>query len=376
MVLPIYIDTAYLHRVKNKIKSLDFVMIGKSILSSLVHSDADMYRGLVTELAQLGHRTVFLECERNHPLSTRDMLRSPYCEVWTYTHTEDLLDHYRSAVQAADVVILGSGVADCDRIAHWIGEEASGLKIFYDTDLARSLYNFEVGGSASDCLSVGAVSIFDLYLSTTGGKALDSLVTEYGCRRARPLYESIDPYFYYRTDVQKSYDLGFIGSYKPERQLTLEQLLIEPANLTPNRKFVLAGADYLPDTTWPDNLVRIDYLPEANLVDFYNRLRATLVVARQDRQLLGFTPSRRLLAAAACGVPILADDWEGLKTFFEPQREIFIVQDTQSILEVMYQIDEQAKKKVGELARERVLAEHTTAKRTRTLLHYWEEMAD
>ncbi len=376
MVLLIYTDSAYLHGVKKKMKTLDFVMIGKSILSSLTYPDADMYRGLVTELAQLGHRTVFLECERDHPLSTRDMLRSPYCEVWTYAGTDDLLDHYRSAVQAADVVMLGSGVADCSRIAQWIGQEAQGLKIFYDTDLAYSLHNLAANGDASDCLNTSVVSLFDLYLSTTGGKALNRIVEQYGCRCAKPLYESIDPYFYYRTDVLKSYDLGFIGSYKPERQAAIEQLLLEPANLTPNRKFVLAGADYPPSTDWPANVVHIDYLPEANMVDFYNRLQATLVIARQDRQAMGFTPSRRLLAAAACGVPILADDWEGLRSFFEPQREIFIVEDTQSILEVMYQTDEREKRRVGELARERVLAEHTTAIRTRTLLHYWEEMAD
>ncbi len=374
MVLLIYTDLTYLHAVKKKIKSLDFVIIGHSILSSLLHPDTEMYRGLVTELAQLGHRTIFLE--REHPSSTRDMLRSPYCEVWTYQSTDALLDEYCAALQAADVVMLGSGVVDSNRIATFIAEEAQGMKIFYDTDLANTLHNLTNQAGRTDCLDADSLPLFDLYLSTTGGSALEQLVSRFHCRMAKPLYESIDPYFYYRTDVGKAYDLGFIGSYKAARQKTLETLLFEPAALTPNRKFVLAGQDYTGQVEFPDNLLHTNYLPEANIVDFYNRQHATLVIARQDRQQLGFTPSRRLLAAAACGVPILASDWEGLSHFFEPQKEIFIVQDTQDVLDVLYQTDEREKQRLGERARERVLKEHTTAKRTATLLDYWQEMAD
>jgi spore maturation protein CgeB len=83
-----------------------------------------------------------------------------------------------------------------------------------------------------------------------------------------------------------------------------------------------------------------------------------------------------LLAAAACGVPILSDNWEGLDTFFEVNREIFLVEDCNSVLDALYHTKEVDRKKLGTLARERVMEEHTTDRRTKQLLQYWEEIAD
>jgi len=351
-------------------------MIGKSILSSIRYPQADLYRGLVGELAQRGHRTVFLECERPDEKWQRDMLRTPYCDVWTYATTDSLLDEYTPAIEAADIVILGSAVPEAHRIAAWIADKARGVKVYYDTDLARTLASLSNNNSDKECVSCSTVPIFDLYLSTTGGSALDQLMQEYGCRFAKPLYESIDPYFFYRTDVHKQYDLGFIGNFKPERDQHLEELLLQPARHTPNRRFVLAGDHYPPDVDWPDNLTYLEHLPETNHVDFYNRQHCSLVLAREDRRALGFTPSKRLLAAAACGVPILTHHWEGIEQFFEPQREVFLVEDCHQVLDVLYQSNEIDRRRVGDFARERVLAQHTTAHRTDQLLSFWHEIAD
>ena len=357
-------------------RTLDFVIIGKSILSSYRNPQADLYRGLVVSLAQSGHRTVFLENEVPGEHKQRDMLRTPYCDVWTYSDTESLLSEYVSAIQAADIILLGSAVKDAPRIAEWIGENASGAKFYYDTNLARTLDSLENGNKDGACISCATIPIFDLYLSTTGGDALQRLVTEYGCQRARPLYESVDPYFFYRTDTEKQYDLGFLGTKKDGRNSYLEDCLISPAMHTPNRNFVLAGSGYPADTVWPANLTYLEYLPETNLVDFYNRQHCTLILARPDRREMGYTPSRRLLAAAACGVPVLSDNWAGLDTFFEVNREIFLVKDCNSVLNALYQTRELDRKKLGNQARKRVLEEHTTDQRTKQLLKYWAEIMD
>ncbi|PHI20064.1 glycosyltransferase [Lewinellaceae bacterium SD302] len=348
--------------------TLDFVFIGKSILSSFNNPQADLYRGLVGELAHLGHRTVFLEQEDPCHRKQRDMLRSPYCEVWTYGRTQDLLTEYRDAIRVADVVLLGNGVHDSSRIAHWIAEEAKGAKVYYDTDLARTFGHLDGTNKRDDCLEAADICLFDLFLSTTGGTAIQRICDEFNCPMAFPLYESIDPYFYYRTDVLKQYDLGFIGNFKQDRDQQLNEMLLQPAIRTPNRNFVLAGANYPDDFNWPDNMRYVEHLPESNHVSFYNRQHCSLVLARPDRAKLGHTPSKRLLAAAACGVPILSDDWEGLPDFFEPNREIFVISDCHSVLDALYISSEFERSKLGDLARERVLAEHTTRRRTEQLL--------
>lgn len=357
-------------------RPLDLVIIGRSILSSYGNPTAGLYRGLINELAQRGHRTTFLEPFDPVMNAHRDMLRSPYCEVWTYADTDQLIDNYYAAIKSADIVMLGNGVPDADRIAEWIANTARGVTVYYDTNLARTRQALEEDRGDNDCLSCRTVSNFHLFLSTTGGPALEQLAYKHGIDRARPLYASIDPYSYYRTDAEKTYDLGFIGNHHAGREELLNRYLLAPARITPNRRFALAGDGYSVDYDWPPNLVRLEHLPEANHVDFYNRQRCTLFLCREDRRQLGFTPSRRLLAAAACGVPVLSDHWNGLEDFFELDREIFRVDEDHDVLDVLYHTDGAQLRRVGQAGRERVLRDHTTEVRTRQLLDYWEEVMD
>ena len=350
-------------------------MIGRSILSSSRNPVAELYRGLINELAHHGHRTTYLEPYDFGGIAHRDMLRSPYCEVWTYGDVDTLVEEYLPAIQSADMVLLGCDLPETDRIAQWICNEARGITIFYDTDLARTLRGLEAGRNCCNHPTRESIRGFHLYLSTTGGRALEQLAAECDIRLARPLYESIDPFAFYRMDIEKSYDLGFIGNYKPERSALLEQLLLAPARTTPNRQFVLAGDNYPGVAHWPQNVTYLEHLPHTNHVDYYNRLSCVLSLGRNDRRELGYTPSRQLLAAAACGVPVLTAPWDGMDQFFD-QRELFPVRGEQDVLDVLYGTDEITRRRVGELARERVLSAHTTAHRAQQLLDYWQEVAD
>ncbi|MBC6996042.1 glycosyltransferase [Neolewinella lacunae] len=355
---------------------LDLVIIGRSILSSFEDPTAELYRGLINELAQHGHRTTFMEWQEPGTKQVRDMLRSPYCNVWTYPDTASLLEQYTEVIQSADVVMLGSGVADAEEIALWIAEEARGVTIYYDANLHRTIESLQAARSIGDCLSCRTIGNFNLFLSTTGGPTLAKLAQDNDLAFARPLYESIDPYAFYRTDGEKSYDLGFIGNYKADRERKMEDMLLGPARYTPGRKFALAGGGYPNLEQWPDNLTYLEYLPETNLVDFYNRQRCALVLNRADRQSMGYTPTRRLLAAAACSVPVLTDYWPGLEEFLEPQREIFCVDDKNSVLDILYGTDESLRSKMGIDARKRIMAHHTISRRAEQLLGYLAEVTD
>ncbi len=366
----------YLVPVSFASTTLDLVIIGRSILSSYSNPAADLYRGLINELAHHGHRTTFLEPYDFAGIAHRDMLRSPYCEVWTYGDIDTLFEEYLPAIQSADVVMLGTGLAETNRIADWICQEARGLTIYYDTDLGQTAANLADGCTHCNSLSRESIRSFHLYLSTTGGGALEALAAEYEIRCARPLYESIDPFSYYRMDMDKTYDLGFMGNFRRDRRELLDALLLGPARTTPNRQFVLAGDNYPRSLKWPQNLTYLEHLPGTNHVDFYNRQSCNLILGRTDRKLLGYTPSRQLLAAAACGVPILTQDWSGLDSFFADKQDVFCVEDERDVLDILYGTDDSVRRKVGNAARQRVLAEHTTAQRAQQLLSYWDEVAD
>jgi spore maturation protein CgeB len=355
---------------------LDLVIVGRSILSSVANPSAQLFRGLINELAHRGHRTTYLEPADAGQRRHRDMLRSPYCEVWVYESVDTLVANYGPAIQSADVVMLTSGLPGCDRIAQWIAEEARGITTYFDTDLPLTLRTVDCPPGHECVLSGEYMPAFHLYLSTTGGTALERLGRRFGIPCARPLYQCIDPFAYYRMDIDRSYDLGFIGNYHGRRDEQIQGLLLEPARLTPNRPFALAGDGYPTDRSWPENLTYLEHLPKTNHVDFFNRLACTLVIEKTERREVGFTPTRQLLAAAACGVPVLCKRWEGIEDFLEPQREIYCVENATDVLHHLYGTDEALRQRAGLAARERVLAHHTAAHRAQQLLDHWSEVAD
>lgn len=81
----------------------------------------------------------------------------------------------------------------------------------------------------------------------------------------------------------------------------------------------------------------------------------------------GYCPSGRLFEAAACGTPILTDDWEGLNQFFSAD-EIFIVRDTESVLHALTLGDSNLQS-MANRARERTLDQHTGDHRARELVN-------
>ena len=81
---------------------------------------------------------------------------------------------------------------------------------------------------------------------------------------------------------------------------------------------------------------------------------------------MGFCPSGRLFEAAACATPVVSDTWDGLDTFFEPGREIYIARGPEDVLEALDLPDEE-RSRIGQAARERTLAEHTADTRARQL---------
>src|SRR5204862_7592346 len=139
----------------------------------------------------------------------------------------------------------------------------------------------------------------------------------------------------------------------------LDKLLLSAAAQWPRGRFVVAGAQYPREISWPENIERIEHLPPARHRRFYNRQRFTLNVTRAAMIAAGYSPSVRLFEAAACGTPIITDEWKGLETFFEPGAEILIARSSADTLRFLEEVPEAERRRIGNRARARVFAEHT-----------------
>jgi spore maturation protein CgeB len=303
----------------------------------------------------------------------RDLPHPPHCRIGLYHDPAELELHYRDAISAADLTIVGSYVPDGVIVADMVLRTALGCTAFYDIDTPVTLAALQ--GDVAQYIERRQIPQFDLYLSFTGGPTLERLERHFGAQRARPLYCSVDPdaYLPRRSDIRDR-DLGYLGTYSEDRQPTLDALLIAPARQWPAGRFVIAGPQYPDAMTISPNVERIAHLAPAEHPFFYSRLRFTLNVTRRDMIAAGYSPSVRLFEAAACGTPIISDSWPGLSSLFVPGREILLAATTQQILEYLRDLPDDERVRIGLAARERVLRSHTSIHRAVELEQYCGEI--
>ena len=350
---------------------MKIVILGLSITSSWGNGHATTFRGLVRELTARGHDVLFLERDQPWYAENRDLPRPPFGETQLYTNVAQLKRRFGSDVRDADCVIVGSYVPDGIAVGEWVTSHADGITAFYDIDTPVTLSKLERG--ECEYLSQELISRYSLYLSFTGGPTLRKLECEFGSPMARPLYCSVDPELYFAERVREKWALGYLGTYSDDRQPTVDRLLLAPAAKVPDERFVIAGPQYPDSIPWPKNVERITHLEPKKHRAFYNAQRFTLNVTRADMIRAGYSPSVRLFEAAACGTPIISDDWEGLDEFFAPKKEILIASTTEDVLEILRGMPESERRAIGERARERVLAAHTAAHRAAELEAFIDE---
>jgi spore maturation protein CgeB len=348
---------------------LRVVIIGLSITSSWGNGHATTYRGLVRELVRRGHDVLFLEHDKPWYAANRDMPRPPSGRTQLYASVAELKDRFAADVRSADLVVVGSYVPEGVAVGEWVTATARGMTAVYDIDTPVTLAKLERGDT--EYLSPELIPRYGMYLSFTGGPALRRLEREFGSPRALPLYCAVDPELYYPEEgVGRRWDLGYLGTYSPDRQPPLEKLMLEPARRWAEGRFVVAGPQYPESVRWPPNVRRIEHLAPAEHRRFYNEQAFTLNITRADMIRAGHSPSVRLFEAAACGVPIVSDRWEGLRTFFEPGSEILVADGAEDVLDVLTRTGEAERRAVGERARRRVLSAHTAAHRAAELERY------
>jgi spore maturation protein CgeB len=344
------------------------VILGLTITSSWGNGHATTYRALVRELARRGHDVLFLE--RNVPwyADNRDLPCPPYGVTRLYHSVEELTDRFSAAISSADVVMIGSYVADGAEIGQWVTQEATGITAFYDIDTPVTVAN--LGRGHRTYLTPELVPRYDLYLSFTAGPILEQLTMTFGARCARPLHCSADVDLYRPEATATEWDLGYLGTYSADRQPTLDALLCEPAREWSSGRFIVAGPQY-PDTyRWPPNVERVAHVPPGEHPAFYARQRFTLNVTREAMVRSGWSPSVRLFEAAACGTPIISDIWPGLEDFFMPDREILLARNGAETLEFVRHVSDARRECLGRAARARVLGSHTPDHRAAQLEAY------
>jgi spore maturation protein CgeB len=339
------------------------VIFGLTVSSSWGNGHATLWRGLIGALARRGHSVVFYERDTEYYALNRDLTEIPGGDLVLYSDWESIAARAEADIRSADVALVTSYCPDGLPATEAVIGCGRGLRVFYDLDTPVTLSWLRRGGTTS-YIGSGGLSGFDLVLSYTGGKALEELQTRLGARRVAPLYGHVDPAVHRPVPAQDRFraDLSYLGTYAADRQAALQRLFIEPARRAPGRRFLIGGAQYPADFPWTENIFFARHLPPAEHPAFFCSSRLTLNVTREAMAAMGWCPSGRLFEAAACGVPILSDSWEGLEAFFTPGEEIMLAGTSEATLSAL-ELSHAELIRIARAARERALAEHSSARR-------------
>src|SRR3569833_205520 len=143
----------------------------------------------------------------------------------------------------------------------------------------------------------------------------------------------------------------------------MRKFLIETAELMPELRFIVAGAQYPKDTPCAKNVERIIHLSPPDHPSFYSSAKFTLNLTRDEMVAAGYSPSVRLFEASACGGAIISDYWKGLEHFLTPNEEVLLPKDAYEVAQIIRTFSDLDRTRMGLNARERILSEHTSAHR-------------
>ncbi|PWE79493.1 glycosyltransferase [Bradyrhizobium sp. SUTN9-2] len=355
---------------------MKIIIFGLTISSSWGNGHATLWRGLCKHLARSGHSVVFFERDVPYYAGARDLYELPGGALRLFANWDDVRQAASAEIRDADVAIVTSYCPDAIAATELILAEDRAVPVFYDLDTPVTLARL-IAGEAVPYIGPRGLRDFALVLSFTGGPHVaDEFRNRLGARDTRPLYGHVDTDIHHPVAPQPHYraDLSYLGTYSEDRQRTLEALFVAPARARQDLRFLIGGAQYPDDFPWSPNIYFVRHLPPSEHAPFFASSRLTLNVTRRAMAEMGWCPSGRLFEAAACGAPLLSDDWPGIADFFAPGEEILIARDEHDALAALAMPDAELRR-MALRAYERTMDQHTSDKRARELISMLEQIA-
>ena len=336
------------------------VIFGLTVSSSWGNGHATLWRGLCRALSGRGHSVTFYERDVPYYAGARDLTELPGGgRLVLYEDFEGIRAEAGRMCDGADLALTTSFCPDGKEAARLLLGSRAAVKAFYDLDTPVTLERLNDGEPIAYLPDEG-LGAFDLVLSYTGGRALEELRRRLGARVVAPLYGWVDAATHHPVAPVERYraDLSYLGTYAADRQAAVERMFVQPARRLQEMRFVIGGAQYPDSFPWTDNTYFVRHMPPPEHSAFFCSSRLTLNVTRGSMANYGYCPSGRLFEAAACGVPVVSDAWEGLDSFFVPGEEILLAKDAEDVIAAL-RMDASELERIARNARERTLEEHS-----------------
>ncbi len=245
--------------------------------------------------------------------------------------------------------------------------------IYYDCDGPASLPRFKGAEAIRLGYYVDAnLDEYDLFVMQSEGGA-DEL-RRMGARRVEVVHIGADPGAFAPVDRGKDTDVLYFGMGPKGRNEWLRLMLAEPSLMLRDRTFAYAGG--FPRWGWKGFAPgAARYLGPAAITDFRTlacRSRVNLNVTRNAHAQVYASSTSRLFELAALGCCIVSNPILGIERWFEPGREVWVVNNGAEATELYRDLlgNDSLRETTGHSARRRLLREHTHVHRAQQLVDY------
>lgn len=339
---------------------LHIAFFGSSLVSSYWNGAATYYRGIVHALHRRGHRVTFYEPDAFERQQHRDIDDPDWAKVVVYPgEGEDGVTRALEQARGADVVVKASGVGVFDAL---LEREVLNLRsercnvVFWDVDAPATLER--VHDDPADPFRA-LIPRYDLVLTYGGGPRVVAAYRGLGARDCIPVYNALDPATHHPVAAESRFraDLGFLGNRLPDREARVDRFFFDAARRAPGQRFLLGGSGW--DEGVPSNVERLGHVSTRDHNAFNCSVRMVLNVNRESMARFGWSPPTRVFEAAGAGACLIVDAWEGIEDFLEPGREVLVAGDGAQVAAFLESVDADEAARIGERARQRLLADHT-----------------
>jgi len=275
------------------------------------------------------------------------------------------IDRILSAQPDIDaVLIITVPLNHITGLARHIIERHGRPVFFYDGDVPASLPNFRGFASGFRIYQGADPAEYTAFFSNSlgGAEGLRAL----GAREVHTLYYGADPDLFAPLDVPQDLDVFFYGHGREYRGEWIDALLRDASLTLPEMTFAVRGT-HLGDL---GRVTLLPYLSFSKLREYACRSKLNLVITRKAHASVFASSSSRPFELAALGACMVCSPYEGIETWFEPEKELIMVGSAEEAIERYRWLlaHDDARRAIGAAARERLLKEHTFRHRARQLI--------
>lgn len=237
--------------------------------------------------------------------------------------------------------------------------------LFYDGDVPASLPTMQGFASGFRIYQGADLSEYAAFISnSSGGK---DLLRQLGAAHAHTLWYGADPDVFRPVAVPaQDIDLLFYGHGREYREEWIDSMITAPASQLRDYRFAVRGTK-LGDL---GSVKQLPYLSFSKLREYICRSKLNLCITRGAHANLYASSSSRPFELGALGACIVANPYAGIEEWFEPEKELVIVNSADEALD-RYDFllrNDTARGAIGKAARERVLKQHTFRHRATELV--------